>query len=828
MKDSAGFLIILFILSLPGECLASSTPAGSFHEITVVSDDNYPPYIFKDADGNIQGIIVDQWKLWEEKTGIRVKHVATDWAKALEIMEQGKADVIDTIFLTEKRARIYGFTKPYAKIEVPIFFHKNISGINSISSVQGFTIGVKKGDACIDIFRSHGIIKGLVEYNSYEDIIRDASEEKLRVFCIDYPPALYLLNKYKIEEDFRHSAPLYTGEFHRAVKKGRKDLLKKVEDGFSRITDNEYSSIDKKWFGTALIKPVYLKYVWMIFGIIVSAFIVLLSFSLFLRRQVKAKTWELTRANLLLEEKVRDLVSAKEALRKSETNYKLLADNAHDIIFTMDTNLCFTYISPSIERIRGYTVEEAMSQTPVDALTPASLDVALKVFAEEMEIEKRDAMNLWRTRTLELEEYCKDGSTIWTESTLSPLRDGENKLAGFLGITRDISERKRVDNERVKLEAQLYQAQKIESIGTLAGGIAHDFNNLLMGILGNVSLVLMKMDENNPFRERLKNVEDYIQRGSDLTKQLLGFARGGKYEVKPTDLGEFIRKSSEMFGHTKKEVNIHYKIQNGLWAAEVDRGQMEQVLLNMYVNAWQAMPKGGDLYLTVENVELGEMDMNPYNVNPGRFVKVTITDTGVGMDAKTKARIFEPFFTTKERARGTGLGLASAYGIIKNHGGFIYVDSEPDHGTSFTIYLPASDKPVQDEKTPDEAIQTGHETILIIDDEEMILEINSKMLQGLGYKVITAIGGRQGLQIYENEQDRIDLVILDMIMPDFSGKETFDTLRRVNASVKVLLSSGYSLDEQAEEIMQSGCRGFIQKPFTMLELSKKIRGILDV
>ncbi|MRR37486.1 response regulator, partial [bacterium] len=316
-------------------------------------------------------------------------------------------------------------------------------------------------------------------------------------------------------------------------------------------------------------------------------------------------------------------------------------------------------------------------------------------------------------------------------------------------------------------------------------------------------------------------------RGSDLTKQLLGFARGGKYEVRPTNIGEFVRTSSEMFVRTKKEIRIHSKMQEGLWTVEVDRGQMEQVLMNLYVNAWQAMTNGGDLFLSAENIELGDMDAGTHGVRPGKYVKLNVTDNGIGMDDAVKARIFEPFFTTRERGRGTGLGLASVYGIIKNHGGFITVESEKGVGTSFVIHRPASEKEEEHIEMPREEIRTGRETILLIDDEAMILDIASRMLQGLGYRVLTASGGKSGLEVFEKERREIGLVILDMIMPDCSGKETFSLLRRVDPSVRVLLSSGYSLDGQAEEIMENGCRGFIQKPFTMTELSKKVRGVLD-
>jgi nitrogen-specific signal transduction histidine kinase len=393
---------------------------------------------------------------------------------------------------------------------------------------------------------------------------------------------------------------------------------------------------------------------------------------------------------------------------------------------------------------------------------------------------------------------------------------------GYRGVLRDVSERKKTEEEKHKLESQLQQAQKMESIGTLAGGIAHDFNNILMGIQGNASLMLLKIESDHPNYEKIKNIEKYVQNGTELTKQLLGFARRGKYLIKATDLNEIIDKSSSLFARTKKEIRVHATLLDDLWTAEVDRGQIEQVLLNLYVNAWQAMSNGGDLYLQTENIILDRSYVKPYKVEPGRYVKI-----GVGIDKETQERIFEPFFTTKEMGRGTGLGLASVYGIIKSHGGYINVYSEQEKGTVFTIYLPASQKEVSVEKeTAPAAIIKGNGTILLIDDEKMILDVGIELLEELGYTVQSAMSGQEAIDVFVEDRDKIDLVIMDMIMPGMGGGETFDRLKEIDPEVKVLLSSGYSINGQATKILRRGCDGFIQKPFNMNQLAEKVQQIL--
>ena len=386
-------------------------------------------------------------------------------------------------------------------------------------------------------------------------------------------------------------------------------------------------------------------------------------------------------------------------------------------------------------------------------------------------------------------------------------------------ILNDVSDRKR-------MEAQLLQAQKMEAIGTLAGGIAHDFNNLLMVIQGNVSLMLLQLEAIHPHYEMLKNIEKQVQNGSKLTGQLLGYARKGRYEVKPLLLNYLVREISEAFGRTRKNITIHHELSQGLFPCEADQGQIEQVLMNLFVNAADAMPEGGDLSLKTVNITHEEIKGKLYDPKAGDYILLTVADTGIGMDHKTLDHIFEPFFTTKELGRGTGLGLASVYGIIKGHGGYIDVESEKGYGTTFKIYLPASVKKVQEGVKTAGLIMKGTGTVLLVDDEEEVLNVGDGFLKAMGYQVITAHDGKEATEVYRKHQESIDLVVLDIVMPVMGGSEVFDRLKKINPDIKVLLSSGYSIDGEATKILERGASGFIQKPFNIKQLSQSIHEIL--
>lgn len=392
----------------------------------------------------------------------------------------------------------------------------------------------------------------------------------------------------------------------------------------------------------------------------------------------------------------------------------------------------------------------------------------------------------------------------------------------------EIEERKRAETERAELESKFQEAQKMEALGTLAGGIAHDFNNLLMAIQGNTSLMLVKMKSDFPDYEKLKNIEKYVIRGSELTRQLLGFARRGKYQVNATNMNTLITECTKLFGRTKKDVCIQLDLQTDPWVVDIDRGQIEQVLLNLFVNAWQAMPSGGNLTIETRNIALEKSQIPRHAVTADNYIKTSVIDEGIGMDEKTMKRIFDPFFTTKEMSRGTGMGLASAYGIIQNHNGFFEVISKMGQGSILSFYLPAYNGIAQKEQAEDPGqIMTGNETILLVDDEVIIADVAMEMLESLGYNVLLATNGHKAIEIYAKEKDRIDLVILDLVMPGLSGANTFEQLKNKNQDIKVLLSSGYSLSGEARNMMTNGCCGFIQKPYDVVKLSQKIKEILN-
>jgi len=519
---------------------------------------------------------------------------------------------------------------------------------------------------------------------------------------------------------------------------------------------------------------------------------------------------------------VRDLRLYKQKEKESSENRKKfqnILDSMEDGYYEVDLKGQIVFCNESYCRIIGYSKDEVIGRSYHDSVDAENKKKLFEAFNNVFKTGRTSKILDWEVKR-------KDGSNRFVEASIDFVKDPDNVPVGFRGLIRDITERRQAEEANKKLEHELRHAQKMEAIGTLAGGIAHDFNNILMNIQGNVSLMMMDIDPTDPYYENLKKIEDSVENAASLTRQILGFARGGKYYIKEMDLNELVEKTSKLFGHARKEISMSTKLQENIWSVKADQSQIEQVLLNIYVNAWQAMPSGGNLYIAVKNVVIDETYITTFAIQLGRYVRMSITDTGAGMDESTRQRVFDPFFTTRGIGKGAGLGLAAVYGIVKNHDGFITVYSEQGKGSTFNIYLPACEIIKDDKKKETDRRIAGTGTILFVDDEEMIIDVGQAILKKLGYNVIVATGGKEAVDVFEKNKDKIDLVILDMIMPDMNGNEVFDRIREINPDVKVMLSSGYALNGQAAGIMDKGCNGFIQKPFNVNKLSVKLSEIL--
>ena len=519
----------------------------------------------------------------------------------------------------------------------------------------------------------------------------------------------------------------------------------------------------------------------------------------------------------------------EDRLKISEKRFRFMIQNSPDMIYTLDQSGCFTFVNDAATELFGYRSTDLIGRHYQSILYQGDIARSKWRFNERRTGERATAGFEVRLKPGPRFKHAGGKTPQYAIAELNArgmyrreAPNGGRVQVGTYGVARDTTYRK-------ALETQLIQAKKMEAIGNLAGGLAHDFNNLLMGVQGVASLMRLKMEPDNPFLKQVRTIEQYVQDGAGLTRQLLTLAKGGALEIKPTDVNELIRKQNRMFGRTRKDITIAEDLVPTVLPVLADSSQIEQVLLNLYVNAGHAMPEGGRIAIKTENIYLSSEHVliGSTPLKAGRHVKITVSDTGIGMDEQTLGRIFDPFFTTKQFGKGSGLGLYVAYGIIKNHGGFIQVLSKQTVGTTFTIYLPATEgRAAYRERLSPQRI-LGRETILLVDDEEKVLTVCRDSMKLLGYTVYTAGSGDQAVGIFAEKADTIDVVVLDMIMPGLSGKETFRRLKQIDPQVRVLLASGYAMEGQAEEILKEGCTAFIQKPFKIEQLSLTIQQIME-
>ncbi|MEN3334596.1 MAG: hypothetical protein V7641_3961 [Blastocatellia bacterium] len=550
-------------------------------------------------------------------------------------------------------------------------------------------------------------------------------------------------------------------------------------------------------------------------------------YDLRLRRKDGADVWVIVCATPIFNERGEfigslsmqtDITNRKrieEELKKSEERYRDLIENAHDIIYTHDLKGNYISVNKAVEQILGYTPEESLRMNLIQTVAPEYVETARQMVAKKLAGEKVTAYYL--------EIMAKNGRRIAVEVNTRLIHQ-DGTPVGVMGIARDVTERK-------QLEEQLRQSQKMEAIGQLAGGIAHDFNNLLTAIIGYSDLTLKPLKTEDPLRHYVGEIKKAGERAASLTRQLLAFSRKQVLQPKVLDLNEVVADLEKMLQRLiGEDIELRTVLDPKLGNIKADPGQIEQVIMNLAVNARDAMPQGGKLTIETANVAFDEeYVVRHIAVTPGAYIMLAVSDNGTGMDAETQARIFEPFFTTKEVGKGTGLGLSTVYGIIKQSGGHIWVYSEPGRGTTFKIYLTRVGEDAQEYKQVDEQAEKlrGTETILLAEDEEIVRELTREVLEMYGYRVLETPNGGAALLLCERYEGPIDLLITDVIMPEMSGRELANRLAQLRPEMAALYMSGYTDDAIVHHGILESDIAFLQKPFTPNALARKVREILD-
>ena len=519
-----------------------------------------------------------------------------------------------------------------------------------------------------------------------------------------------------------------------------------------------------------------------------------------------------------------------EKIRESEARYRLLSDNISDIIWVLDLSRSkFSYVSPSIENILGYTSEEFIKLSPKKIFPPQSLKLAESLIAEELEADQSGAADPFRSRTVELQQYCKNESTIWIEVTAKFIRDKNHRPISVLGVSRDITERKKAEAEKKKLEAKLQQAHKMEAVGTLAGGIAHDFNNILSAVIGYTELGMNEAAEHPGIKKKLDEILKAGYRARDLVKQILAFSRQAEHEKQTVQVKLIINEALKLLrASIPTTIEIHSNLMSDA-TVMADPTQIHQILMNLCTNAEHAMSEsGGILEVSLNNVDL-DQDFTARNpeITPGRYLCLTVSDTGHGMSEELMKRLYDPFFTTKGPDEGTGLGLSVVHGIVKSHGGAITVQSKPGKGANFNIFLPIVEKQIQPGIEISRQVPTGDERILFVDDEKSIMDLGRQVLEQLGYQVEARADSLEALELFKNFADKFDLVITDMTMPHMTGAKLAKELMRIRPDIPIILCTGFSQSINEEEALKIGFRAFIMKPISIEQIAKTIRQVLD-
>ncbi len=792
-----------------GDRAGAPTTITGRQTVVVGVDRELPPYSFVDGEGNAAGFTVDLIRAIAEVMAFDLELRAGTYEQIVDALERGEVDVIPTLSQSEELDKRFAFTLPHVDLSDAIFVRDDAAGVATQAHCRDRRTLVWQPAAIEGSLLATGGSGEILPEDSVAATLRRLASGEGDCAQVPHLTGLRLVGELNLRNLRIGGPPIkdYSRSLSLGVRIEDRDLVERLEQGLTLVTTTErYPEIYDAWFGAQEtgVPPEVLKR-WLLWVTLPLLALILASvvWSASLRRTVARRTAE---------------------LQESEQRLQGVLDNAPMMIYIKDTDGRYLLVNRQFERMVGRQRHQVRGATDSEIFTPPQV----------AELRAKDERVLAGGEVFRCEEVFPGAEGDRTLlSVRFPLRHADGEVYAVCAISADVTEQKRAEEDRQKLEAQMQQTQTLESLGVLAGGIAHDFNNLLMGILGNTELAAGGLSPDSEARTRLHEVESAGRRAAELCKQMLAYSGRGRFEVRPLDLSEVVREMAHLLkASISKKATFHQDLATGLPAFEADATQIRQVVMNLVTNASEALGEdGGTITLRTGAMECDEdyhrQTYLAQELAPGTYVFLEVGDTGSGMDEETRERIFDPFFSTK--FVGRGLGLAATLGIVRGHRGALEVDSNPNEGTVFRVLFPASDRAAaRPQPSPGEGSVTGDGTILVVDDEDLVLQVARRVLEHAGYKVLTAADGREGLELFERHARDISLVLLDLTMPRMDGGETVRELRRVRDDVKVLLTSGYDEEEATGGLEGSQLAGFIQKPYVAAALLSKVREAMQV
>ena len=768
-----------------------------------------PPDVFRGNDGQPAGFIIELVSESARRCGIRLQWVQRNESSEAAL-RSGQVDLWPLMTITPERIRSFHISSPYLE-SVGCLLVRGQSTFQHPQDLAKGTVGLRS--LPISYRQALGLLPEarLVTMASPKDLLAALCQQRVDAALMEQHEAITGLMSAACGDQPLRMIPLP----HTRVRLGigstfeaapAADRIRNEID--TMAAEGRFADLIAKWGYLAgrsesadTLLNARRRQRWTMAAVAVLALLFLLA------------VWQAVRA---LRERNRAR-HAENSLRASEARYRAIIETSQEGICTVDADRKITYANERLASMLGYSREELVGQSLDQLIDPSLLEQS----RQATEGRKQGVKDSILRR--------KDGSPLYAIVAASPMYDEHGHYTGALGMVVDITGRKQAEQERSRLEQQLQQAQKLDSIGRLAGGVAHDFNNLLTVINGYADLIMREMKEEDPIRANVAEMRRAGERGAELTRRLLSFSREQLIDPKQVDLNRLVADSANLLRRlVGEDVELVIVPCGSLGWVNVDASQMSQVLLNLAVNARYAMPDGGKLTIETSNTELGATDAEKHpGAPPGHYVLLAVTDTGMGMDEETQQHVFEPFYTTRDVGEGTGLGLSIVYGIVKQNGGSIEVNTKPGQGTTFKIYLPRIEKTAASEQIVLAAPALhGSGTILLVEDEEEVRNLAAKVLSDYGYQVLRGSHGQEALSLAERHPEPIDLLLTDVIMPGMTGRELAEQLQSLRPGIKVLYMSGYSGNVIARRGALDPGVAYLAKPFTESALAGKVREVL--